>query len=837
MRTDNQKSMVTNRDYELIVWRFMNQTRVIMNPVDALGLLGSFLYLRKRHIITDVSSLHNILESDQKGYDNDKSLSVAYSFLLSCYGNLKVVPSNSDFLPKLQDTIQTILSLQENTYSMLFETALEMVAKSSGKQGGEFYQPKEVAKLVAKLVSGSHNNIYNPFSGTASYAEAMNNYGHFYGVELNDTVYKLSILRLAISDKLDKATIEEGDARNWTHNKYNVIVSTPPFAARIEMSDKADGEREFSDTVALSRFEGTTTDDGQLCTIVRTSIIWSADNNIMDVRKDIVEKGFVEKVIMLPANIYYGTAIPLAIIYLNKGNVHPNSVELIDGTDCFITEGPKNVLDVVSVEKRIFHDDDHKLIVPISTIRDNMYALDYQRYKDLSDMEVPEGYEVHKLGELVSVIQPIRSFSETSGNIVTISSISNDPYDCMKMPNDFPKNGNLELATKLTQPALVVSMIRTPKCCYIDASEDNPIFLKSNVRAFRVNLNVVTPEYLCLQLSNQNVPTTGIAIPHITLPMLLSIRIVLPPLEAQNHIFVERKQEDKLAKARELGLQDVIDKMKTDYINDVRMRKHDMRQYLRDVFDGEELLSFLISQKKEHDSVDDEMKIVISNTHSALNNLSKLLEELSNEEEFGTPELINIDEYLMNSPELSDREASNGQPGYEVDYDCDDNALRDAGLPFHKDEITHGGLKDIMSSISEQLRKPYDAVGLFVNIAPLDLDRIVKNIVGNSVKHGFSTKDADSYNNIFVTLSVESHNGNNMFVIDFSDNGKPLPKKMDKQRYGIRGEKAGATAGTGLGGNIVKRMVEHYGGDYDIFSNGEGTTVRIWLPIAKNIEE
>ena len=57
---------------------------------------------------------------------------------------------------------------------------------------------------------------------------------------------------------------------------------------------------------------------------------------------------------------------------------------------------------------------------------------------------------------------------------------------------------------------------------------------------------------------------------------------------------------------------------------------------------------------------------------------------------------------------------------------------------------------------------------------------------------------------------------------------------MDKERFGIKGEKAGLTGGTGCGGNIIKNIVTHYGGDYDIFQDELSTVVRIWLPIANN---
>ena len=80
-----------------------------------------------------------------------------------------------------------------------------------------------------------------------------------------------------------------------------------------------------------------------------------------------------------------------------------------------------------------------------------------------------------------------------------------------------------------------------------------------------------------------------------------------------------------------------------------------------------------------------------------------------------------------------------------------------------------------------------------------------------------------------MSLSIDEKTG--MYQIDFRNNGNPLPEGMNKMRYGIKGEKAGKTAGTGLGGYYVRLFVEHYGGDYDIFMEDGWTVVRLFLPI------
>lgn len=839
MTNQTANGMMNNNEYKTIVYSFMEQARVLGHSIDGLELLGAILYLAKKHIIVDTRSISELLASDSVSQNADVALDVARTILVSKLHWFKNIGFDNN-LGKISSRIDSILGLPVEEYSTIFENAMEMWASVPSAKDGIFFQPRELTDIVRKLITGSHLKVFNPFSGLASYAIAMDDYDTFTGMELDPEVFKISLLRLALANKLEKVSIIEGNVRNWTSKQFDVVVTTPPFAVKIAMAGNKNGDKELTDIVSLSRFESTTTANGQLCTVVRSSVLWSTANDIMNVRKSLIEKGFVEKIVMLPANIYYGSMIPLAIIYLNKNNEHQDSIELIDGTDCFVAGRGRNVIDVDTLEQRIDQDNENRLIVPISTIRDNLYALDYPRYKELADIVVPEGYKVYKLGELISAIQPIRHFAESSGRLVTVTAISDAPYDCMKKPTDFPETDNLRNAAKLSEPALVVSMIRNPKCCYIDASEEHPVFLNPNVRAFKVSLNVATPEYLCLQISKKNVSTIGVAIPCITLPILLAQRVVLPSLETQKSVYSERMQEDKLAKARELGLQDVIDKMKAEYINEVRMRKHDMRPYLRNIAAEEKLMRYFVENMQSQTDFATKMLQVLNNCRNDIKQLSILLDNLSKEEKFGAPEIVNIDKYLASFSIRQDTDK------YTYYYDRDDDALNEAGLleglsEEEIDETLDRWKKDVGNDHPNYLTwddvypGEYPDIGpkLLVSIAPADLDRMVENIVSNSVNHGFTDPEREDYN-ICNTLSFDAKR--NMFVIDFVDNGKPLPVGMDKERYGLKGEKAGATAGTGLGGSIVKEIVKHYGGDYDIFSNDRGTTVRIWLPLAKTEE-
>lgn len=270
-----------------------------------------------------------------------------------------------------------------------------------------------------------------------------------------------------------------------------------------------------------------------------------------------------------------------------------------------------------------------------------------------------------------------------------------------------------------------------------------------------------------------------------------------------------------------------LSESKAAYINEVRMRKHDIRPHLRQIASAERLLSHYLEQDSDIDTMKQHLRNQISRIHDAVKPLSDLVEHLSDEDKFGTPERFNIDKYLNDLPDGD---------FFTIDYDCDEEMLFQAGFGCHK---SHTFINDYfrrkdegedLNIVTELLKLKEDSIRLDTYIAPLDFDRLVQNIIENAKRHGFTDPIRRDYN-IGIYLTIDRERG--MYQIDFSNNGNLLPEGMTKERFGIRGEKAGLTGGTGQGGHIIKSIVEHYGGDFDIFQDETSTVIRIYLPIMR----
>ena len=365
-----------------------------------------------------------------------------------------------------------------------------------------------------------------------------------------------------------------------------------------------------------------------------------------------------------------------------------------------------------------------------------------------------------------------------------------------------------------------------------------------------------------------------------------------------------------------LKLKEKLEAKKTEYINEVRMRKHDMGQYIFELINIEDLIRYYIENRETESDYYKQIEDLLDDFRSSIGELSTLLDNLSKEEQFGKPELFNLDEYLshltnrhkadgfkinyylndssikryyhklMRDDSIEDAMVNAQIQAHEEDMAMDDamvnaqiqaheedmamdDAMVNAQIQSHEEDMAMDdamvnaqiqaheedmAMDDAMvnAQIQAHEKEQYETNVVFIDIddrdkkltpndarrrsyfipslfvARNDIQRLISNIIDNARKHGFTDSDRKDYEiNVSLSIDVEK----NMFQIDFRNNGNPLPEGMNKMRYGLKGEKAGKTAGTGLGGNYVKSFVEHYCGDYDIFMEDGWTVVQIYLPI------
>ena len=733
---------------------------------------------------------------DMRGVNRERDLQFAMYILCKAKGHCNVLAQAEDELNVYNFTAEDIDSIVavirdvcgEELNKILPECADTILSKYSNSPWGEFLQPREFSELVLSLAKDKECKvIYNPFAGLASYAIA-DFIEKYYGQEINFATSNIAKMRLELNN-IDYSNYVNGDSiKEWDDHGADCIISTPPFSVRLNNTERLSFEefviRKYMDSSVNYAF----------LIVART---FHFNTRFYNIRREIIEKNFLDMIIDLPANLFSSTSIATSLIVLNKKRSEHDTITFVDGTEC--VDGQRTVLNVNAIIDIVTgNNHPNKANVLLDDVIRTDYLFSSSRYT--LRLEVPEGYRKVAMCEIADL-------SMTS---------SRDVEDGRR-------------GEYLKEDTLLLSLM-FPRVEKVTASPEKPVFIKQGkyvkckLRENQIDKDYFIYKYEHLDKKILNAYMAGATIKRFTLRTLSDLTFCIPEsIQSQKNALLEAKQAEIEARVRESGLEKLLEQKKKEFIDIVRTRKHDMRPYIRELDSAEVLMRHYLAKKDDMTDFASKMNAVLDQYHIALTKLSELIEIFSEEEEFGKSEPFNINKYLVEL-EINHDEST----GYWIEYDRDDNALSEY-IP-----VPIGGVYDEnynpIDTDSKEFREIMEEFPVIVDINPLDFERLVRNIIENAVTHGFTDPNRNDYG-IGIDLTVNAER--NMFQIDFSNNGNPLPSGMDKQRYGILGEKAGATGKTGRGGYVVKSIVEHYHGDYDVFLNDQNTIVRILLPISK----
>lgn len=298
-----------------------------------------------------------------------------------------------------------------------YEYLIANFASDAGKKGGEFFTPANVSTLLAKLVNADKGDrIYDPTCGSGSLLiKASKEIGshefQLYGQEKNGQTHSLALMNMFLHN-IDDARIEWGDTlRNPLHKeddelmKFDVVVANPPFSLdkwgqeelkndkynRFDMGvpPKSRGDYAFVlHMLASANVEGT------VGVILPHGVLFRGASE-GKIRKQIIEKyNYLDAVIGLPANLFFGTGIPACILIFRK-NRKREDILFIDASNEFEKGKNQNILREQDIEKILdvyFNRkevDKYSYLAPLSEVEENDYNLNIPRYVDTFEEEEP----------------------------------------------------------------------------------------------------------------------------------------------------------------------------------------------------------------------------------------------------------------------------------------------------------------------------------------------------------------------------------------------------------------------------------------------------------------
>jgi len=362
----------------------------------------------------EASAIGTASEDDLKGLFDDLDVNSTRLGPTVAKRNEKVV--------KLLDAVGDLQlgTFADNTidaFGDAYEYLMTMYASSAGKSGGEFFTPQEVSELLARITvvgKTAVNKVYDPACGSGSlllkFAKILgteNVRQGFFGQEINLTTYNLCRINMFLHDvNYEKFDIAHGDTLtdpvHWDDEPFEAIVSNPPYSTKWEgdanpllindpryapagvLAPKSKADLAFTmHMLSWLAVNGT-------AAIVEFPGVLYRGGAEQKIRKYLIDNNYVDTVIQLPPDLFFGTTIATCVIVLKKSKAD-NKTLFIDASAEFVRSGNKNKLSEPN-QARILEafvtrvDADHfAKLIDNSEIAENNYNIAVSSYVEAED--------------------------------------------------------------------------------------------------------------------------------------------------------------------------------------------------------------------------------------------------------------------------------------------------------------------------------------------------------------------------------------------------------------------------------------------------------------------
>lgn len=428
---------------------------------DAIKTKGYFIYPSQlfcnvvdnantnSNLNTDLKAIFTDIENSANGYDSEqdiKGLFADFDTTSTRLGNT-VEDKNKRLTAILKGVAELNFGSFEESQIDLFGDAYEFLisnyAANAGKSGGEFFTPQNVSKLIAQLAMHKQttvNKIYDPAAGSGSLLlQAKKHFDNhiiedgFFGQEINHTTYNLARMNMFLHNvNYDKFNIQLGDTLTDPHfiddKPFDAIVSNPPYSVNWVGSDDPTlinddrfapagvlAPKSKADFAFVLHALNYLSSKGRAAIVCFPGIFYRGGAE-QKIRKYLIKENFVETVISLPANLFFGTSIGVNILVLSK-HKSEYKTQFIDATgeDFYKKVTNNNMLEDVHIEKimQLFDSKENlehvALTIDNAKIAENDYNLSVSSYVEAVDTR-----------EVIDIEILNTELTETVNNITTL---------------------------------------------------------------------------------------------------------------------------------------------------------------------------------------------------------------------------------------------------------------------------------------------------------------------------------------------------------------------------------------------------------------------------------
>lgn len=404
---------------ELLIDNLTKQVGYIIEPGDLFSQFVKDIENGKFDIEKLQFAINNLVDSTRGKESEDDFNNLFDGMVLSSHIIGNSVKERSQTLSEIIGGVNNIdFSHDETEVDVLgdiYEYIIKYFASNAGQKAGEFYTPQPVSTLLAKLVTLGKTevkSIYDPTCGSGSLlvrvSRQLEKIGRLYGQEKNPVTYNLARMNMLLHDiSYKKFEILQGDTlENPKHldERFEIIVANPPYSTPWSADSKFLEDERFSaygklapsskaDYAFVQHMIHQLDDNGTMAVVLPHGILFRGNAEGVIRRYMVEEKNYIDAVIGLPENMFFGASIPTCIVVFKKCKTDNDTVVFIDASKEFEKDGNKNAINNEHIEKivKAYEDrvdiDKYCHVATLSEIAENDYNLNIPRYVDTFEEE------------------------------------------------------------------------------------------------------------------------------------------------------------------------------------------------------------------------------------------------------------------------------------------------------------------------------------------------------------------------------------------------------------------------------------------------------------------
>ena len=393
-----------------------------LKPSELFGALASSTNAggKAAFILNDLTKILRNIEQSTLGTASEEDFNNLFEELDLTSSKLgKTESDKNELVVKIMQELDQIDFDLQNTETDVLGDAYEYLigkfASGAGKKAGEFYTPQQVSSVLAQLVTAGKTklkSVYDPTCGSGSLllrvAKEVKEVSAFYGQESNPTTYNLCRMNMIMHGvhykKFDIKNEDTLERPQHIDERFEAIVANPPFSAEWSASPLFMSDDRYApygrlapkgtaDFAFVQHMIHQLADNGTMACVLPHGVLFrgGAEGHIREYL--IKDKNYLDAVIGLPANVFYGTSIPTCVLVLKKKRENKNDVLFIDASQHFEKVKTQNVLrkedidKIINAYKKRSAEDKYSHVAALSEIAENDYNLNIPRYVDTFEEE------------------------------------------------------------------------------------------------------------------------------------------------------------------------------------------------------------------------------------------------------------------------------------------------------------------------------------------------------------------------------------------------------------------------------------------------------------------